>query len=514
MISGEELARMLPGMRWSSSDVDRTSYARDLMPRHHLGVRQGHVAPFPPHAVVWPESPADVSRLIAAARREGFALVPYGAGSGVCGAVAPDARSVVMDVKRMNRVHSINTGTEGRGAWTLDADAGCVGLPLEEELVRSGATLGHFPSSISTSTLGGWIAARSAGQSSSKYGKIEDMVLSVDVVTGAGEIATLHARTHGPSLVPLIVGSEGTLAVITRSTLRIHPKPASRAFGAWTFPTTESGWDALRRVMQAGLRPAVARLYDPFDAMMAKRGAVKTELAAASMKAKKTSSLPQMLRPILRMPKLVNALVEAAGSRVFGGAMIVMIYEGTPEAVEHDLAATRAMFEVSGEHGGAWEGEGPAARWLQHRYAVSYRQAPMLRAGYFLDTMEVASSWDKLGALYHGVSKALGETAFVMAHMSHAYPDGCCIYFTFAGNASDPAIAESVYDATWSRALKAAADAGGTIAHHHGVGRSKAPALPREVGAGGIAAFAALKRAFDPDGVLNPGALGIAAPNV
>ena len=505
MISGEELARMLPGMRCSASEVDRTSYARDLMPRYHLGVRQGHVAPFPPRAVVWPESPADVARLVAAARREGFALVPYGAGSGVCAAVAPDDRTVVLDVKRMSRVHAIDKQT-----WTLDADAGCVGLPLEEELVRNGATLGHFPSSISTSTLGGWIASRSAGQCSSRYGKIEDMVLSVDVVTGTGEACTLHARTRGPSLVPLVVGSEGTLCVITRARMRIHDKPTARSFGAWSFPTTEGGWDALRRVMQAGLRPAVARLYDPFDAMMAKKGAVKAD-KATSARVKKASALPQLLRPFLRMPKLVNALVEAAGSRVFGGAMIVMIYEGTPESVEHDLAVTRAMFEgASGAfERGAWEGEGPAARWLQHRYAVSYRQAPMLRAGYFIDTMEVAATWDKLGALFHGVSHALGESAFVMAHMSHAYPDGCCIYFTFAGDASDPARAEGVYDATWKRALAAAADAGGTFAHHHGTGRSKAPALAREIGPGGLAAFAALKRAFDPDGVLNPGALGI-----
>lgn len=510
MITAEEIAQKLPGLRTSAREVDRTAYARDLQPRYHLGVRQHHVSPHPPRAIVWPETPEDVAKLVTLARTEGLTLVPFGAGSGVCGAVKPDDRTVVVDLKRMNRVHAID-----KNEWILDADAGCMGLPLEEELARNGATLGHFPSSISCSTLGGWIAARSAGQCSSRYGKIEDMVESLDIVTGVGEITTIHSRHHGPSLVPLVVGSEGTLAIVTRARMRLHPVPKARAFGAWTFPSTEAGWDALRRVMQHGLRPAVARLYDPFDAMIARRGTVKAVKGAnvagkgnAALGTGIQKKLPSMglataLRPLLKVPKLVNALVEAAGARVFGGALIIMIFEGEREEAERDLAATRARLEPAA----GWEGEAPATRWLQNRYAVSYRQAPLIRAGYFLDTMEVASTWERLGALFHGVSKALGESAFVMAHMSHAYPDGCCIYFTFAGDAGDPARAERVYDETWTRALAAASDAGGTIAHHHGVGRSKAPALPREVGAGGVAAFAALRRAFDPDGVLNPGAL-------
>src|SRR5262249_55508971 len=151
------------------------------------------------------------------------------------------------------------------------------GVPFEEKLGQKGFTLGHFPSSILCSTVGGWVAARSAGQASGYYGKIEDMVLALECVTGKGDVATLHARAHGPSLVPLVVGSEGTLAIVTSATLRLHPAPTARGFAAFSFPTTEHGWEAMRAVFQAGLRPAVSRLYDPFDAMLARQGGAKRE---------------------------------------------------------------------------------------------------------------------------------------------------------------------------------------------------------------------------------------------
>jgi alkyldihydroxyacetonephosphate synthase len=159
-----------------------------------------------------------------------------------------------------------------------------------------------------------------------------------------------------------------------------------------------------------------------------------------------------------------------------------------------------------------YEGEGPAQKWLLHRYSVSYRQAPVFAAGLFSDTMEVAAPWSKLRGLYDGVRRALGKHVFVMAHLSHAYPDGCCIYFSFAGTGGRgrgpwDARCEETYDAAWRAALDAAVSAGGTIAHHHGAGRSKAPRLSSELGDAGVAAVRALMRAFDPKGILNPGNL-------
>jgi alkyldihydroxyacetonephosphate synthase len=190
----------------------------------------------------------------------------------------------------------------------------------------------------------------------------------------------------------------------------------------------------------------------------------------------------------------------------------VLIFEGTgEEASRESMEQARRLVEALG---GKWNGEAPARRWLTHRYAVSYRQAPVFANGAFVDTMEVAARWSRLGALYDGVRRALGRNVFVMAHFSHAYPDGCCIYFSFVGTA-DAALArrsgwdaacEATYDRAWRDALAAAVDAGGTIAHHHGVGRSKAPRLSAEIGAG-IDVVRSLMRAFDPAGIMNPGNL-------
>jgi alkyldihydroxyacetonephosphate synthase len=200
---------------------------------------------------------------------------------------------------------------------------------------------------------------------------------------------------------------------------------------------------------------------------------------------------------------------------MLGGALLVVIFEGDGGVPVRDLAAARALIEPMQ---GRYDGEGPARKWLRHRYAVSYRQAPVFAAGLFSDTMEIAAPWSKLEALYDGVRRALGAHVFVMAHLSHAYPDGCCIYFSFAGSGANgtgtwDARCEETYDRAWRAALAAAIEAGGTLAHHHGVGRSKAPRLGSELGATGIDAVRALMRAFDPKGILNPGNLLPDAPS-
>jgi alkyldihydroxyacetonephosphate synthase len=491
-------------------------YARDLWPRHHLAVRAGNVAAHRPGAIVWPRSTAEVSALVKWAVATKTPLVPFGAGSGVCAGVLPREDVVVVDLKRMARWRSLDTT-----APSLDVEAGQMGMPLEEELARRGFTLGHFPSSILCSTVGGWVAARSAGQASGYYGKIEDMVLGLECVTGTGEVVNLRSRTNGPNLIPLVVGSEGTMCIVTSATLRLHPRPTARAFGSWALPSTERGWEAMRAIFQAGLRPAIARLYDPFDAMLARQGAVKKPRAGQAegetpARAKTPGMGQAALRRVLRRPTAMNELVELAGTRLLGGALLVTIFEGTGEGPSREQERARAIIEAEG---GKYEGEGAARRWLQHRYSVSYRQAPVFASGAFVDTMEVAASWSKLGALYDGVRKAMGEHVFVMAHFSHAYPDGCCIYFSFAGSAARrgresgrgksggwDAACEETYDRTWRAAQEAAIAAGGTLAHHHGVGRSKAPRLGAELGAG-VDVVRALQRAFDPHRILNPGNL-------
>jgi alkyldihydroxyacetonephosphate synthase len=503
-----DLGKAFPALEVSERSIDRINYGRDLWPRHHLDVREGIVGKHQPKGIVWPTTTEEVAQIVRYAEAHSIPLVPFGAGSGVCAGVLPSPESIIVDLKKMSRTRALH-----RENPSVEVESGAMGLPFEESMVREGFTLGHFPSSIGCSTVGGWVAARSAGQCSGRYGKIEDMVLSLECVTGRGDIVTLHHRTHGPSLVPLMVGSEGTLGIITSSHLRLHPAPTKRAFASFEFKTMEHGWNAMRAMFQAGLRPAVSRLYDPFDAMLARKGSVKgvkEEAAAAPAKKSQDDSgfAPGLghafLRKLLMAPNALLGFSDTIGDRIFGPALLVLIFEG--DAADEELARAAAILGRTGTS----SGEAPARRWLSHRYSVSYRQAPVFRMGLFSDTFEVAATWSNLGKLYDGVRKALSKHVFVMAHMSHAYPDGCCIYFSFAGTGRGSGTWEEAcrqtYDAAWKAGLAAAVDAGGTIAHHHGVGRSKAPLLAREL-PGSIEAFAALKRTFDPKGILNPGAL-------
>jgi alkyldihydroxyacetonephosphate synthase len=503
----ECLARAVPEMRTSNTDVDRVAYGRDLWPRHHLAVRSGHVDAHRPAGIVWPTSTAEVAKIVSWANATRTPIVPFGAGSGVCAGILPNDGVIVIDLKRMSRWRHLDAS-----ARTLDVEAGQMGLTLEDDLQRRALTLGHFPSSIGCSTVGGWIAARSAGQCSGRYGKIEDMVLALECVTGDGEIVTLNHRTSGPNLIPLIVGSEGTMAIVTSATLRLHAKPTVRSFGAFSFPSTEHGWEAMRVLFQAGLRPAVSRLYDPFDAMLARHSAAKSTTGAARKEPAPPGLGASILRNLLRKPGLMNDLLDGTlGQKVLGGSLVILIFEGNDETPERDMEQARTLFASMRA---TYEGEGPARHWMQHRYSVSYRQAPVFASGLFSDTMEVAAPWSRLRDVYDGVRHALGEHVFVMAHLSHAYPDGCCIYFSFAGTAAKTqdaaewdARCETTYDRAWKAAMGAVIAAGGTLAHHHGVGRSKAPRMMDELGHGGVETVRALMQAFDPTRVMNPGNL-------
>jgi alkyldihydroxyacetonephosphate synthase len=500
-----ELGKAIPALARSDSPVDRIAYSRDLWPRHHLAVSDGRIAEHKPGVIVWPSSTDEVAEVVRFCAREGVPLVPFGAGSGVCGGILPDPRAVVLDLKRMSRVRALDTS-----APSIEIEAGALGIRLEEDLEARGLTLGHFPSSILCSTVGGWVAARSAGQCSGLYGKIEDMVASLECVVGEGEVVRFHRRTHGPDLTPLMIGSEGILGVVTAATLRLHPAPAARVFGAFSFPSVEAGWEAMRDMFQSGLRPAVARLYDVFDSFIARMGKVRRHKGEDSTSGRPTARADRgpglgaaVLRTLLRAPSALNTIIDAAPAKLLGGATLVIIFEG-PEAFGREDLSRAAS--IAHKHGARDLGEAPARSWLAHRYSVSYRQAPIFMSGSFSDTMEVAAPWSRLGELYRAVREALGRHVFVMAHLSHAYPDGCSIYFTFAGSAPTPSAMEATYDTTWRAALDAAIHAGGTLSHHHGVGRSKAPRLGAELGRG-VDVVRAVGGALDPRHIMNPGNL-------
>ncbi|MFH2010935.1 MAG: FAD-binding oxidoreductase [bacterium] len=508
-----DLNSKLPDLRASTHVTDRIAYARDLWPGGQIEKLAGEHAPNPPLAVVWPRDVEELVALVSWARERRVALVPFGAGSGVCGGTMAGSASLIVDLKRLDRVVRVDPENN-----LVRAQCGIVGWHLEDRLNEEGLTLGHFPSSLMCSTLGGYLATRSAGQCSSLYGKIEDMAVSMEVVTGTAErfeTGREMGAGPGPDWTQLFIGSEGSLGFITESTLRVHRAPEHRLMRGYGFKRVSAGCEAIRRLMQAGLRPSVTRLYDEFDTIMARSGAEKGSEADSLLQTitgrlQGSGALPwlkrQALQLVLSRPELTNRMIEELAPRVSAdGCLLIVGFEGDRRLVEVQAKLGHEELLRSGARD---LGEGPGLHWLKHRYSVSYKQSKMFTTGAFVDTMEVAATWDRLMGLYEGVRKAISPHGFVMAHFSHAYPEGCSIYFSFAGNATNPTQAKQTYERLWNEALGAATRAGGTISHHHGVGRSKAGFMTEEHG-NSLRLLRALKSTFDPAGIMNPGVLGL-----
>jgi alkyldihydroxyacetonephosphate synthase len=506
-----ELERMMPG-RVSTTPPDRVAYARDLWPRGLITLAGGTPAAHPPDAIVWPTSTEEVVAIVRAAVRTGTPIVPFGAGSGVCGGTLPIRGGVVVDLKRMRAIVELDAHA---GAATVEA--GIIGEHLEHELNRRGFTLGHFPSSIMCSTFGGWLAARSAGQFSTKYGKIEDMVRRLTFVDGRGEVHTVDAG-ESPDVAQWLVGSEGTLGIITRATVTVSPQPALKLYRGWSFPRVAAGCEAIRRLLQRNLRPACVRLYDELDSFL-HRG--EKDHGAGEPESSFLEQYLSLLTPTgksvigewkrraialaLTRPELVNRVASTLLPYAQNGCLLIVGFEGEHGLTEAEARAAAVELERAGGHD---LGEGPGQRWLAHRYAVSFRMSKVFDAGAFVDTMEVATSWANLLELYRAVREAVSPLAFIMAHFSHAYADGCSIYFTFAARGAGPADAEKKYDEIWRAGLSAVTKVGATISHHHGVGLSKAPFMPAEHGAA-MEIYRALKDVLDPYGIMNPGKMGL-----
>ncbi len=525
--------------RVSMRAVDLDTYSRDMWPRLLLAYREGQRPPHRPHAIVWPEHVREVVAVIKLARERRIPIVPYGGGSGVCGGAVPLFGGITIDTKRMQALRSVRADE-----LICDVEAGLSGERFERDLARRGYTFGHFPSSIYCSTVGGWLATRAAGQLSTKYGKVEDRVAGLTVVTGRGEIIETdgpHRALRGPSWTQLIVGSEGTLGVITSARLRVSPAPQLKVYRGFEIDDVAAGTEAIRRVLQRGLRPAVIRLYDELDTLMNSFGshddshdrpeghavtAPVPPIATGALPAWPAAQEPKpdgvvdrliamakgkglrqnVMNAALGRSHLVNKLFGTVAEKVARrGCRMIVGLEGSRIRTEVEAALTFAELESAGARD---KGEDPGWAWLRHRYAVSYRMSPMFRDGAFVDTMEVASSWDRLLDLYHAVRTAIGRHAVVMAHFSHAYADGCSIYFTFAATAPDAASAERLYDVIWRDGLEATTRVGATISHHHGVGLLKAPYMIGEHREA-MALFEAAKASLDPDGILNPGKMGL-----
>ncbi len=434
-----------------------------------------------PDAVVAPATHEEVAAVLRACAEAGVAVVPFGGGTTVVGGVEPlrggfDAL-VSLDLGRMDALVALDERSR-----TAVLEPGLRGPEVERALNPRGFTLGHFPQWWEFATVGGFVATRSAGQASTGYGRIDDLVLGLRLAAPAGEIdlPPMPATAAGPGLRGTFVGSEGALGVLTQVALRVAPLPEERRYEAWVLPSFAAGAEAFRELEQAGVAPHVARLCDEDETRM--------NLALAGTAGLKGRALDAYLR----------------ARRVHGGCLAIVGWEGTPGSVR---ARRAEALPVLRRHGGAGLGTSPGQAWARGRFHAPYLRDDLLDRGVMVETLETATQWSNLDALYRAVRGALSRHCPVVAcHISHLYPTGASLYFTFLAPQERGGELEQ-----WRRVKAAACDAivaaGGTITHHHAVGRDHAAWMPAEVGETGVAALHALKRELDPVGVMNPGKL-------
>ncbi|KJL27844.1 FAD-binding oxidoreductase [Microbacterium oxydans] len=430
-----------------------------------------------PDAVVRPATHDEVRDVLAVAATRGIAVIPFGGGTSVVGALDPERGAhhavVSLDLRRLSGLIRLD---ELSGQATLAA--GTTGPDAEALLLAHGLELGHYPQSFRYATIGGFAAARSSGQNSAGYGRFDAMVTGIRVATPTGDLDLGRApgSAAGPDLIRVFLGSEGIFGVITEVTVRVHAVSRDRVLESWSFPDFASGAEGLRRVSQHGGGATVIRLSDEAE-------------TAVSL-----------------------AQVGRIGRALAKGASVVTVYEGddVPDRRERVSALLR-------EAGGTSSGEGASEDWLAGRFDGPYLRDSLLDAGVFCETLETATTWSNLSHLRAAVTGALregfdsaGARSYVMCHVSHVYPTGASLYFTvLAGLRGDPL---ELWAEVKARTNDAIIGAGGTISHHHAVGRDHAPWLAEEIGETGIRILAAIKRELDPHAIMNPGAVIPAAP--
>lgn len=451
-------------------DVDAgslTEAGRDWWPIALHWARLGQV-PALPAAVVRPTSTAEVAAVLRACDEARVPVTPAGGRSGVCGGSVPKAGGISLDLRALAGI-----------VWAAPDDglvavrAGTNGASFEEALrADHGMTCGHWPQSMALASVGGWVACRGAGQLSTRYGKIEDIVAGLEVVLADGTVVRTGGRAPrsavGPDLTQLFVGSEGTLGAVTEVTLRAWPAPPHEARAAYSFDGATGfvdGLEVCRRILRRGATPAVLRLYDGREAKRFGGGGEEALL--------------------LVLDEGDEGLVEAG--------MAVVGEEALRRGTRHDVAAV----------GG----------WLDHRNDVSGLGTAVER-GIVVDTCEVAARWSALPRIHAEAVRRFKElpgAAVISCHQSHAYPDGACLYFTFAGF-PEADERDAFYVAAWEAVTSATLEAGGALSHHHGVGLLRARHVEEAIGPA-LPVLALVKEVLDPNGTCNPGGLGLASPH-
>jgi alkyldihydroxyacetonephosphate synthase len=431
---------------------------RDLWPLPIMEERGGKTRPSV--LVVRPAGREQLTSVVRWAAANHIAVTPMGGGSGVCGAIGPVKGELVVDMGTFDRVLEIDETN-----LVCRCEAGVNGYALEQQLNARGLTLGHYPSSLPRTTVGGLVATRSSGQESSRYGSIEDMVMSLAVVLPDGAFVAPRPGPRsavGPALHELFLGAEGGLGIVVGAVLRVHRLPDATEGRGYAFPDLSGGLECMRAIMQSGIRPLVLRLYDSDDAAF-------------------------------------------NGYDVAGGESLLVAATAGPREVAAAEAAVVEHLAGGARHlgGEPWE------RWQTHRFELSAERliAFLAPAGAYIDTIELAGLWTVLPELHARVKSAIAVGGLALCHFSHAYVQGCCAYFSFGGSNDNEGEARAAYGRAWEGAMSAALELGATISHHHGVGQARARWVADEMG-GWMRVWRAVKEGLDPEGIMNPRAVG------
>ena len=486
------LAEVLRADQITAEPMERVVHTYGKSVRDLLRIRRGDLGRLP-DVIVYPDTEDDVIAIMATALDHDVVVIPFGGGTNISESLEPPRgeRRIVLsvDMRKMESVIEID-----EVARLARVQAGVLGPRLEEQLNAKGWTFGHFPDSFTYSTLGGWIATRSSGMQSDKYGDIGDITQALRAVTPAGVLVTraVPSKSTGPDVNQMVLGSEGRLGIITEATVRVHRRPAERKILGYLFPDWYDAITTMAEIAESEASPSVTRVADPNETLFSfatkKPGGLVDKYSSAGLK------------EFLRRFKHYDMDKACLG---FVG------YEGTEK---HVKLQRKLVGEIVSRHNGICVGSGPGALYDQKKFDTPYIRDHLLNYGGVADVSETSAPWSVLPKLYDGVIEA-AEKAFaelevqgwIMCHLSHSYHSGACLYFTFAFIGTDRLDVLDQY-ATVKRAIQQAfMELGGTLSHHHAVGLAHAPWLEQDISAPGVSMIRALFDGVDPGHQLNPG---------
>ncbi|MEA3313508.1 MAG: FAD-binding oxidoreductase [Caldisericota bacterium] len=497
----EEVKRIVGEKYVSEKERDLISYSVDYWLYGVYKTQFGEI-PVIPSAVVSPKNTEEVQKVVRLANKYHVQITPFGGGSGVLGAAIPFNGSIILNTQRMNKFISLDEVSQ-----VAVFESGIIGTNLEKELNYKGYSLGNIPQSIPCSTVGGWVSTRAAGQFSTKYGKIEDMLLGLTAVLPDGEILRIKPvsrKSTGPSLKHIFLGSEGTIGIITEVYLSVHKTPEKVVKNSFAFDSVETALDMVREVVQTDAKPAVVRIFDKdeterYFGVVSKRDTYRQAFGIAS-KILKGKVSPKVLS-ILNESK--NKISFEGMEKLAGKVAVIFISEGDEDFV---FLEDRVIKKKAEEYNGISIGAKPVDIWLSKRFDV-HLGPTILRNGGIVDTIEVVSLFTDAPALYNDIIVSMSNVkgaVSVSGHYSHFYPESACLYITFAGFPKDQL---KYYEDTWTAAMETTLRHNGSISHHHGIGFLRKPFMQKELGIAGEKLMKDVINAVDKNHIFNPGKL-------